>query len=680
LYMCKLTGYSASLSYYTNNTWTNIVSGTNMPFGAGHAFGVEQLQNGEKILISYGTNLRRLDVLAYNPPTIPNYEVILPVHVDVEDVVYHPYNSNEVWICTHGGPEKSVNEGFSWTAKYNGVGTAITTKMATSYTNPEYVMLGLNHDGTQITRTPYSDNWNPNWQVVSWGDGQQPLIDNKDPKYMWSSYQGQPPPNPTYANYSDYYFLNGTNYSIPLYTFWYTQMVLNKENSNYLYANSKPNISESKEEVKRFTSRGATSGNFISNFKGMLDPSITMILTIGMVTPYYSNDELVVWVDTRGGSTGNGFHVFRTRNATSESPTWIELSIPRAGWINEIEFDPNNSDIVYLCYSNSLDELEWPLSKQLIYKIDYTSVTTPIFTDITKNLPYTFTGSYCLEYERGSDGVLYIATDYGIFTTNNQLLTTSDSWQTVGVGFPHCASSQGIEINYPKNLLRVGTGGRGAWEIPLPCTNESIKIIINQNTTWNTVQRLNKGIVVKNGYTLTLNQNAKISLPEGDGIVVEPGAKLIINGATLSNACANGQWQGIEVWGNSAQHQYTVGGVCAQGTVELKNGAVIENAMNGITNWKPDDWNSIGGIIQATDATFRNNRRSVEFMKYRNFDLGSGRETDNLSFFNNCTFEVNDNYSLNASPYYTGVSLWYVKGVKFNGCDFLWYMFARCRL
>jgi len=80
------------------------------------------------------------------------------------------------------------------------------------------------------------------------------------------------------------------------------------------------------------------------------------------------------------------------------------------------------------------------------------------------------------------------------------------------------------------------------------------------------------------------------------------------------------------------RHQYTVGGVCAQGTVELKNGAVIENAMNGITNWHPGDWNAMGGIIIANGATFRNNRRSIEFMKYRNYIPNSNTEANNFAF------------------------------------------------
>lgn len=446
-------------------------------------------------------------------------------------------------------------------------------------------------------------------------------------------------------------------------------MVLNKENSNFLYANCKPDIYVSKEEVKRFSSRGATSGNFISNFKGMLDPSITQILTIGMVTPYNSNDELIVWVDARGGTTGNGFHVFRTRNAIDATPTWIELSIPRSGWINEIEFDPYNTNIVYLCYYNSTDESQWPLSKQLIYKVDNTNPGNPVYTDITKNLPYTFTDSYCLEYERGSDGVLYLATDFGVYTTNNQLLATNNSWQKVGTGFPHCHQSRGIEINYPKNLLRAGTGGRGAWEIPLPCSNETSKIIINQNTSWNTVERLNKGVIVKSGYNLTINQNARISFPEGDGIIVEAGAKLIVNGATLFNSCTNSQWQGIQVWGNKNASQLPdANGNYQQGYLELNN-ATIENALCAVDLWKPGDYLKTGGILKATNSTFRNNTRSIHANHYKNINPNNGSEMAYFGRVNNCVFEITNAY-ISDQTFYKHVDLADIKGFSFSGSDF----------
>ncbi|HPT14418.1 MAG TPA: T9SS type A sorting domain-containing protein [Bacteroidales bacterium] len=175
-------------------------------------------------------------------------------------------------------------------------------------------------------------------------------------------------------------------------------------------------------------------------------------------------------------------------------------------------------------------------------------------------------------------------------------------------------------------------------------------------------------LLVKSG-ELSIN-NSELTFSSESKVIVMQQTKLTLGATHLTNN-GTSQWPGIEVWGNTSQHQYTLNGVCAQGTVELKNHAVIENAANGITNWKPDDWNSIGGIIKAESATFKNCRRGVEFMKYRNFHPSNGSETDNLGYFRDCSFTVDDNYPANASPFYTGVSLWSVKGVKLYGCDFI---------
>lgn len=216
------------------------------------------------------------------------------------------------------------------------------------------------------------------------------------------------------------------------------------------------------------------------------------------------------------------------------------------------------------------------------------------------------------------------------------------------------------------NILPMGTNVKFEAE-----PGSTLEVIYENPTVAGLLDKcvFNNANLTAQGGTLTV-KNSTFTLLPSNKVIVKPNAKLILDASLLTKSGPS-QWQGIEVWGNSNQHQQTISGQCAQGTIELTNNTIIENAYNGITNWKPNDWNSIGGIIKATGATLRNNRRSVEFMKYRNFDPANGQEIDNLSSFYGCTFEINDQYPAGAAPYYTQVSLWYVKGVKFHGCDFL---------
>jgi parallel beta-helix repeat protein len=202
-------------------------------------------------------------------------------------------------------------------------------------------------------------------------------------------------------------------------------------------------------------------------------------------------------------------------------------------------------------------------------------------------------------------------------------------------------------------------------------------IEINSSQTWDFSLYLYNDLIIKSGNTLTIT--CEIAFSPGRKIVVEPNAKLIVDGGVLTatNNKVNRQlWRGIEVWGNKQERQLAQ----YQGVVELKNGALIENAEMAITTIRHTgnpypyhvDWNTTGGIIKATDATFRNNVKDVQFMAYKN--MLNGNEVTNMSFFKKCTFETTymaifaNNWSLKETQGY--INLYRVNGVKIEGCTF----------
>lgn len=185
-------------------------------------------------------------------------------------------------------------------------------------------------------------------------------------------------------------------------------------------------------------------------------------------------------------------------------------------------------------------------------------------------------------------------------------------------------------------------------------------IEIATDQLWDFEIRLYNPILVKRGATLTIA--CKLFMNMGHTITVEPGAKLIIDGGTITSSCDD-FWQGIEVWGDASKPQTDAN----QGVVELKNGAIIENAKEAINLWKPDNWASTGGIVRATNSIFRNNWRSAQFLYYHSYGSG-GKEIKNKSFFTNCSFEWDANYTnLTIAP---AITMYHVNGVRIAGCDF----------
>ncbi len=185
---------------------------------------------------------------------------------------------------------------------------------------------------------------------------------------------------------------------------------------------------------------------------------------------------------------------------------------------------------------------------------------------------------------------------------------------------------------------------------------------INTNTDINTNTFAVGEVIVKSGNTLTLTST--LSMAPGAKIIVEPNAKLIVNGGTITSACPDEFWAAIFVVGDRNQSQTQQ----HQGYVELNN-ATIENARNAISTWYPGDWNTTGGIIKATNTTFRNNLRSVEFLSYTSVNQDSN-EKDNESLFTNCTFSWDENLFAHDKEQLSHVTMYDVSGVKFNKCYF----------
>lgn len=218
---------------------------------------------------------------------------------------------------------------------------------------------------------------------------------------------------------------------------------------------------------------------------------------------------------------------------------------------------------------------------------------------------------------------------------------------------------------------------------------------VTSNQTWTTsslpmdyvadgIMRISGTLIIDAGVTLTVTGGVRFEFGENGKLVVEPGAKLYVNGTTANptiftstDLCGNGMWNGIEVRGDRTLGQ----GVLAtspQGVVKIKN-AKISNSRNALSTRKEgDNWNYNGGIIQCTNVEFLNNRRSAEFLSYHNSSASPGAEPRNLSYFIDCQFFVTDYLH---DPHYrladgrrfgsvNQVTLWDVKNVVFEGCLF----------
>lgn len=253
--------------------------------------------------------------------------------------------------------------------------------------------------------------------------------------------------------------------------------------------------------------------------------------------------------------------------------------------------------------------------------------------------------------------LMFCATSVGIYYRTN----TMSRWECFSKNLPKVEITD-MEYNYCEKTLYVSTYGRGIWKSIVNLnTDNTFKEEILTSTTWNSARHLKNNLLIKNGATLTITST--IAIGNQRKIFIEPGAKLVLDGGTLTSEC-NTFWEGIEIWGNNSSQQ----NILTQGNLVLKNGATIENARNAVRVWKVDDWNSGGGIINASNSYFKNNWRSIEYMPYHSY-LNNGNEVPNKGKIINCEFTWDDGF-FDTRPE-AAITLYHINGVVITGSDFI---------
>jgi hypothetical protein len=335
---------------------------------------------------------------------------------------------------------------------------------------------------------------------------------------------------------------------------------------------------------------------------------------------YRSDDGGLNWTDISGSAN----------MATSLRNQWCTAS--------DFTIDWNNPDRVWVCFGGLSMNFGLPYTKERVFTtLDASLGSGTEWHDITgaaaSELP--FLPATAIANQPGTSRV-FLATDGGVFCKSDN----DNKWTCYTNGLP-IAFVNNMIINKETNELFASTYGYGVWKAALPCERAEQSFIIDQGTgdvTWSNTTFSAGNIVVKSGYKLTINENAQIFMDPNSSILVEKGAELVVDNATLT-ACEE-MWQGIRVMGTYSLPQNTTN----QGKVTLINGATIANARVGVETGKV---RAAGGIIQAENAYFYNCEYGVKMHPYRNFMANNNSITlPNLSYFEKCKFATTDDLKI----------------------------------
>lgn len=265
----------------------------------------------------------------------------------------------------------------------------------------------------------------------------------------------------------------------------------------------------------------------------------------------------------------------------------------------------------------------------------------------------------------------YIFNGTGIYTFYPDILVSSCTWSIEPAAMFQVSSGTGYTANlsYKTPFEYLAPKATITFTFSYGCDNHytvSKEFDLRIPTTTISGNAVSEGFILDANATVTVTGNIKSN--KNAKTIVPVGTRLILDGGLMTNN-DNIFWQGIEVWGNKNVHQYEINGSYGQGYLELKNGAVIENAKCAVELWRPGHYSTTGGIIHATDATFRNNAMAVRAVCYTNHSPYNNKETNYNGSFVNCSFVVNGDY-LGTETFKKHVTLADVNGIGFLGCDF----------
>nr|MBK9653480.1 T9SS type A sorting domain-containing protein [Bacteroidota bacterium] len=540
---------SVILRFNTNsNSWKTITTTAKPSYGNGEAFGANHF-NGN-IYVSYGINFNRYIYNSANDDYTLNS--LTSTHDDVEDIVGSYTNSNEIWVCNHGGISKSIDGGVTNLDFSNGLGISQPLYSAIATSNADDILCGLYHDGEIRTTSAYSSvNWKPTWKYAGFfGDGNACIISNQNPNEMYASTQ--------YTwHYTTNKFASSWQIFLGTATNWDHTGVLDKIDNNVVFLSLPQTNNNNKEEIVRSTNKG--NGLFvpISNFSSYLltiMPAMTKYHIWRVYTPYNHSNYLLahILIEDNGLLGWDKNVLVRTKISLDANPTniinsWHHLPLPVNSWLGQLNFDATNPNIVYLPFSSSNPNGQSNQGEKMLFRMDYTlplnhalyscNPNPLLCNDLTYNLPNVPCRGFALE--AGSDGGMYIATRVGVFFTNNKFIANSNYWQLFGTNLPHLNSNE-LFINYPSNTLRVNFTGRGFWSHNLYCPDDFDLSLTTPTITDNFYE-------VENSIYSTSVVNASVNLTyrAGNAIELNPGFE------TNTNTVFNGYIHACNKAGNT---------------------------------------------------------------------------------------------------------------------------------
>ena len=369
------------------------------------------------------------------------------VHVDQHAIAFANGSSSTFYIGNDGGVWKTGNSGSSFTDCNTNLQTIQFYSIDVDQNNPVISVGGTQDNGTQKNTQPSLV-----WNEIYGGDGGYVLIDPKNPNIIYTEYVNGSLQKSTNGGATFTQITTGITED----GYWLTPYVMDPQNDNILYTGTN--------RIYKSTDAGSNW----TPVSQVLESSTRLVTTMS-ISPVQDSVIYAGLSGYRGASTAFLFI------STDSGGTWNDISgnLPAGANFARITADPTQKGVAYAAILSGL-----PSHSHVLRTTNYGNTWTPLdstgngFADVPTKI-------ICIDSLNAN---IYAGTYAGVYASTDNGAT----WSQFGSGLPNSVVDD-IAIQYSSHTLRVGTHGRGAWQIDLttgiasPANNTPTTFAVNQN-------------------------------------------------------------------------------------------------------------------------------------------------------------------------------------------------------